>query len=137
MRNPVMAFSIFIALLITIIGGGYPLSAHGEALARGKDTLQGFRIKTSRPSKRPFRVTINFYGGVVSQHKVALRAPISGRIMKIRAADEAEVKKGDILFVMGGPEVERKIQALNSQASHLRGLLSELRGVLKRKESAL
>ncbi len=137
MKNPVMAVSIFIALLITIIAAGYPLSSHGEGLVRVKETTQGFRIKTSRPSKRDFRLTINFYGSVLSQHKVALRAPVSGRIMEVRTVDEKEVKKGDILFVMGGPEVERKIQALNSQASHLRGLLSELRGVLERKKSAL
>ncbi len=137
MRNLILVVSIVIAILIIIIAGGYLVSAHGEDVVRVKDTLQGFRIETSRPSKRDFRLTINFYGSVLSQHKVALRAPISGRIMKIRAVDEAEVRKGDILFVMGGPEVERKKQALNSQASHLRGLLSELRGVLERKKTSL
>ncbi|NOY64369.1 MAG: efflux RND transporter periplasmic adaptor subunit [Nitrospirae bacterium] len=137
MKNFILVVAIVIAILIIIIAGGYLVSGHADEKTNKRDAIHGFRIETSRPSKKDFKLSVNCYGSVVSQNVVAIRAPLQGRIVKINVAEESSVKKGDILFIMGGPDIERKLQILNFQASHLGELISELKGVLQRKKDAL
>ncbi len=128
---------IFVAILSIILAGGYLLSNHVKGDTIEKENPQGFRIETSRPSRRDFKQTLDLFGRVASQRLLPVKAPLKGRIIRVNITDESSVKKGDSLFVMGGPAIERKRQLLKSQSRHIKRYLLELKKTLRRKELAL
>ncbi len=77
-------------------------------------------IKVSYPVTRDFYRTVPFMGEVVSKRRVELVALTSGRIVSIRALDESPVKKSEILFVLGGPEVEKRLGSLKARLAALK-----------------
>ncbi len=76
-------------------------------------------IKVSYPVTRDFYRTVPLMGEVVSKRRVEVVALTSGRILSIRALDESPVKKGETLFVLGGPEAEKRLGSLKARLAAL------------------
>ncbi len=77
-------------------------------------------IRVSHPIKRDFYRTVPFMGEVVSKKRVEVVARVPGRIVSIRIPDESPVKKGKILFTLGGPEIEKRLRGLEARLKALR-----------------
>ncbi len=137
MKKHILAVTMVIAIVIILNAEVYPVSVYAKEDANKEGPQQVSGIETCRASRMDFKLTINFYGRVESKKVVELRAPVSGRIISFMKTDEEVVKKGEILYVIGGPEIERRLRALNLEVLQLKGLLSELQGMLKTKEMAL
>jgi len=92
-------------------------------------------VRLQRPQRRTFRRTVPFSGQVVPRRKATLRAPLSGYLLAVMVPDETPVKAGKVLFLLGGPEVERKISLLATQIATLKKeiFLAEKRVEIKRK----
>ncbi|QJA06266.1 efflux RND transporter periplasmic adaptor subunit [Thermosulfurimonas marina] len=76
-------------------------------------------IKVSTPVRRDFRRTVPFVGKVLSKKSVRITALTPGRIVSIGVPDESQVRAGEVLFVLGGPEVKRRLATLRSQVAVL------------------
>ena len=80
-------------------------------------------IRVSLPVMKDFRRTVSFIGKVVPKRKVEIVARVSGRIVSIPVPDESPVQKGEILFALGGPEIEKRRKSLEA---HLEVLEKEM-----------
>ncbi len=81
-------------------------------------------IKVSSPVRRDFRRTVPFVGKVFPKKGVRITALMPGRIVSIGVPDESWVKAGEVLFVLGGPELERRLATLRSQVATLERAIS-------------
>ena len=92
-------------------------------------------IKVSTPVRRDFYRTVPFAGEVLSRRSVRITALTPGRIVSIGVPDESRVKAGEVLFVLGGPEVQRRLVSLRTEIRILqrRVLLAEKALKLKKK----
>ncbi|MBX6422835.1 efflux RND transporter periplasmic adaptor subunit [Thermosulfurimonas sp. F29] len=100
--------TIFRALLFFLIIGAVEAAAEPPLF-----------IRISFPERRNFRRTVPFVGRVLPRKRVRITAPMEGRIISIGAPDESPVRAGMILFVLGGPEVEKRLANLKSQVAVL------------------
>jgi len=93
------------------------LSSFGTAKAVNEDLPF---IRVSLPVMKDFRRTVSFMGKVVPKTKVEVVARVSGQIVSVHVADETRIKKGDLLFTLGGPEVEKTLKAFEVRLKALR-----------------
>jgi len=73
-------------------------------------------ITTSRvETQHVFHRALPWFGQVESLHAVDLIAQTNGLIVQVGAADEAQVKRGEVLFILAGKDVEGQAMDLQQQ----------------------
>ncbi len=127
--------------IISIVGialaAGYFLMKHRGGEASAGSRPQPGLIETGRPSHRDFRRSAVWIGRVESRYLVKVVALEEGRITSVDTADEAAVKKGDLLFTMGGPRIDNRLAYLREKVASLRQRLSISEARVKRKRQAV
>lgn len=101
----------------------------------GSPLAQTLLFRVATPVRRDFCRTVPFTGEVLSRRSVRITALTSGRIVSLGVSDESRVKAGEVLFVLGGPEVEKRLGSLRTEIRILqqRILLAEKALKLKKK----
>ncbi len=77
-------------------------------------------IKTGYPSRGDFVRSIPFLGLTFSKSDVKLISMESGRINSILVRDGERVKKGTVIFQLGGPVISTEMEILKSRAKSLK-----------------
>lgn len=101
----------------------------------GSPLAQTLFFRVATPVRRDFCRTVPFTGEVLSRRSVRITALTSGRIVSLGVSDESRVRAGEVLFVLGGPEVEKRLGSLRTEIRILqqRILLAEKALKLKKK----
>ncbi len=73
-------------------------------------------IRTAAPQRRAFAETCRWFGKVESGDKAGIIALEAGRIDSIAAGDGATVAGGDLLFTIGGPLVDSRLESLRNRS---------------------
>ncbi len=71
----------------------------------------------ARVTMHKFTFNLPWFGQVESMHAVNIPARAEGLIVRIGAADETEVRQGDMLFILAGSAVESRMTDLQKQLS--------------------
>ena len=104
-----------------------------------KTIFNNFSKKTSNFIKVSYPLTMDFYrvvpfiGEVIPKKKINLVAHVSGRIVSIYVPDETPVKKGEVIFILGGPEIEKRLKIFETRLKILEKELISAKKALKRK----
>lgn len=81
-------------------------------------------IETVRPQQYDFSDICPFFGKVESKKKVKVISLIKGRIISVDTVDEMPVKKGTLLFTLGGQQIDLHLAALGKKVDFLKKLVS-------------
>ena len=76
-------------------------------------------IRSEHPKRRDFSQRLKWFGRVESKYVVKITALADGRIVSQRAENGSYVKKGDLLFTLGGPRVTSRMERLRQSLSSL------------------
>ncbi len=76
-------------------------------------------IKTTQPKYMNFIKTVSWFGRVEAKKKISLASPTQAKIIESKA-NGSMVKKGDILFKLGGNIVNNRIKSLNTRIKNLK-----------------
>ncbi len=71
-------------------------------------------IKTAVPVQKDFVETRHFFGKVKSLKRIDITAFETGRIISMPVKDGMPVKKGRLLFIIGGPSVNYKLNTITN-----------------------
>jgi RND family efflux transporter MFP subunit len=104
---------------------GSPLATKTELLA------------TEVPHRRDFRLTAHWFGRAKSRESVKIVALGAGRISSVDAEDETFVKKGALLFTLGGPRIQSRLVFLGNKAASLRKRVDVAKKIVKRKRQSV
>jgi RND family efflux transporter MFP subunit len=108
-------------LLVPLIAGLAWYSLFGRKEEPQHMTTPGpALIQVASPHRRDFPVLSPFFGTVESSASVSLVVLEPGRIVSVNAPDEAPVKKGALLFTLGGPRVRVRSKTLEARIASLR-----------------
>lgn len=101
-------------------------------------------IKTSLPQCKDFDLYAHFTGKAESKNLVTITALEAGTISSVDAADESEVKRGTLLFTIGGARVnaslagiEQKIESLKQQEALAKTAVSRKQLAVEQKINSL
>ena len=94
-------------------------------------------IKTQRPHRQDFIDTCRWFGEVKSSYREEVYALQAGRIVSIEARDGTSVKRGDLLFTIGGPLIDSRLKALRKRLSISQRQVVLARHVVKIKQKAI
>lgn len=140
MKQPTLGIAI-VAIMAVVLASGYFLIERGHRETSTENTthkkIQPALIETGRPSHRNFQLSIEWIGRVESRYLVKVVALEEGRISSVNTADEAVVKKGDLLFTMSGPRINSRLSYLKDKVASLRQRLSLAEARVKRKRQAV
>ncbi len=95
------------------------------------------QIQTGTPERRDFAVRIRWLGKVESTGSVSLIALEPGRIVSVTSPDETAVRKGALLFTLGGPRVQRRSGILRARIVSLRERVALVRQTTALKQEAV
>ncbi len=109
-----------------IVRGGGDGPVEGEAI-----TLPSM-IRTAEPKKMNFTEAVRWFGTAKSRSEVPLYAMSAGRIVAQKVSDGAPVRRGDVLFTLGGPRLLGEVKALKEEIG-----LTEKRIVLAKKDARI
>ncbi len=126
-----------ISIVAIALVAGYFLTEHGSKEILAGKVPQPALTETGRPIFRDFQLTLQWIGRVESLYRVKVVALEEGRVTSVDTADEAVVRKGDLLFTMGGPEINSRLASLREKAAFLRQRLSISEARVKRKRQAV
>ncbi|HEW79865.1 MAG TPA: efflux RND transporter periplasmic adaptor subunit [Phycisphaerales bacterium] len=93
-------------------------------------------IKTSLPQCKDFKVTEHFFGKAYAKNKVTITALEAGMIFSVDVADESFVKKGDVIFTLGGARINASTAAIKQKIESLKQQQSLAESTLSRKQQA-
>ncbi len=77
-------------------------------------------IRIAVPKLKTFSKALRWFGKVKSGYKTRIIALEAGRIISVAVKDGAAVTKGDILFTIGGPLIDSRMELLYSQSATLK-----------------
>ncbi len=107
-RRPLSILLLFITLLLTARA---PVASAAET-ADGTSTA----ITTTQVQRdHRFTTSITWFGQVESADQIDIVARVEGRVIRIAAADESAVRRGDLLFQLAGRDVANRAQNLQQQ----------------------
>ncbi len=87
--------------------------------ATEKTTLQDM-IKTAIPVQKDFIETRHFFGKVKSINKIVVTALETGTIIFMPATDGMPVTKGRLLFIIGGPSINYKLNTITNKIAMMK-----------------
>lgn len=94
-------------------------------------------IKTSMPQHKDFNDVIHFFGRAQAKNKVVITALEAGAIFSVDAADESFVKKGDVIFTLGGVRVNASTAAIEQKIESLKQRQALAKAAVGRKQRAV
>ncbi|MBL7187086.1 MAG: efflux RND transporter periplasmic adaptor subunit [Phycisphaerae bacterium] len=94
-------------------------------------------IKTSLPQHKDFNVNAHFIGRAESKNTVAITALEAGTISSVDAADETVVKKGTLVFTLGGARVNTSLATINRKIESLKQQVAIAKTAVSRKQQAV
>ncbi len=136
MKRPILKITIISIIAIALAAGYFLIERGSREISAGKGP-QPVLIETGRPLHRDLRLSTGWIGRVESRYSVKVVALEEGRIVSVDTADETVVKKGDLLFSMGGPEINSRIAYMKDRVASLRQRLSISAARVKRKRQAV
>ena len=136
MKRPTLGITIISIIAVALVAGYFLIERGSRETLAGKGP-QPVLIETGRPSLRDFRLSAEWIGRVESRYLVKVVALEEGRITSVDTADEAVVKKGALLFTMGGPGINSRLAYLKDRGASLRQRLSIAESRAKRKREAV
>ncbi len=111
---------LIVAIAVLIITGLFLLykglwnKKSGAEKITEKTTLRGM-IKTAVPMHKNFIETRHFFGKVKSMDKIDITALETGEIISMPVTDGMPVTKGRLLFIIGGPSVNYKLNIITNK----------------------
>ncbi|HEC96830.1 MAG TPA: efflux RND transporter periplasmic adaptor subunit [Nitrospirae bacterium] len=136
MKRPILGITIISIIAITLVAGYFLIERGSREILAGKGP-QPVLIETGRPALRDFRLSAKWIGRVESRYLVKVVALEGGRVTSVDTADETVVKKGALLFTMGGPGINSRLAYLKEKVASLRWRLSISEARVKRKRQAV
>jgi len=94
------------------------------------------RIETSKPVRCDFARNVAWVGRVEAIVCVPVKPSAGGQILSVEAQDERPVRKGQVLFELGGAELEAQRATLRAREAALRKRLDLATRVVERKQNA-
>ena len=111
---------IIVAILAAIIVAALHQGPAPADKAPGADVLpESDILGIARPQRRDFAETCHWFGKVESRKKDRVIAMETGRIAAIAAGDGMLVAEGTRLFIIGGPLIDSRLDALCEKTSAL------------------
>lgn len=115
--------TIFIILIFFIV------LHFGLIINRGKNDIQTPLsaediFRTALPKYNDFIKTRTWYGTVFNTNKVYIVALTEGKITSVETDNGSTVKRGDLLFTIGGSLVNNRLEILSSKLSSIKKRLS-------------
>ena len=93
-------------------------------------------IKCGYPEERDFLRKIQFVGKVVPERKIRLISPLEGIVTSVRAKDGDYVRKGKIIFQIGGKQIENRVTGLKNNIRGINKQIKIEKMILSTKERA-
>ncbi len=109
------------AALLAVLGWAARPFLPGRVSRRGGAGIRAIpgTIRTAKTARKDFRKEIPWFGVVESKVRIEIRALVAARVLSVEAADGALVKKGALLFTLGGPAVENVLSPLEKEIASL------------------
>ncbi len=115
-RFATMVFCYFICI---IIASSWIINSSAGEFKKAPPAIRGL-IETRVPIRRNFTLTCPWVGKVACKKTLQVTALTGGEVVAIKAADETPVKKGTLLFTLGGPRVEGRLTSLMAEVASLK-----------------
>ncbi len=93
-------------------------------------------IKVAVPKRMTFIKSCHWFGKVRSRNQTKIIALEQGRIISIKASDGEQVKKGELLFTIGGKLIDMRIDTLLNQLTILQKRVNIAENIVKEKQKA-
>jgi len=138
MRQYITGISTLIAMAAVLAGAiwlGRPCPL--EVTANIPKPLAAAMIEAKRPMRRDFYKRLYWFGRVESKATWRLMALTSGQITAIKAMDGSPVRKGNILFILGGPRIKHKLKALRQHVATIEEQVSLAMGIVRMRRDAM
>jgi len=94
-------------------------------------------IETSHPQRRDFSLRLHWFGKAESKRIVKVTALSDGQITAIKPADGAHVKRGAILFNLGGLQMAHRLKALEQRVAVIEQRLALAKVMVQNKQEAV
>jgi len=120
-----------LASAFIVLGSGTDGPVKGEAMPIPS------MIRTAPPKKMDFSESIHWFGLAKSRSEVPLYAMTAGRIISQKAMDGTPVRRGDVLFQIGGPRTLSKLKAMKEQISLTKKRIALAKKDVRVKDEAL
>ncbi len=88
-------------------------------------------ISTAKPKYMNFIKKVKWFGKAEAKERISLISPMEGEVIFASQKNGGMVKKGDILFKLGGSLVNNKIKSLNSRIKNLKKQIEIERKIVK------
>ncbi|HDZ69061.1 MAG TPA: efflux RND transporter periplasmic adaptor subunit [Phycisphaerales bacterium] len=134
-RHPAITF-----IIVLIIAVGFTawysrsLSSRQRQISATMSRLN--LIKTSLPQHKDFNIVAYFVGRAEVRNKVIITALEAGTISSVDADDEAVVKKGTLLFTLGGVRIKACLASIEQKIKSLKQQVALAKNTLSRKQQA-
>ncbi len=123
-----------------ILALGVVWSVAGGGLAAPPQKADGnepvLRIETSKPVRRDFTHRAAWGGRVEAIVRVPVKPLIAGQIVSVEAPDELRVRKGQVVFELGGADLDADRATLAACDAALRKRLDLAARIVERKQRA-
>ncbi len=94
-------------------------------------------IKTSFVQRKDFKVVAHFFGKAKAKNKVTITTLEAGNILSIDVADESFVKKGDVIFTLGGVKINTSMTSIKQKIESLKQQQATATVAMSHKQQAL
>jgi len=107
---------IIISIILLVLSSAFiVLGGGGDSAAKGEVITLPSMIRTARPEKMDFSERLPWFGLAKSRSEVTVYAITPGRIISQKAVDGAPVKRGDVLFTIGGTRALDRLKTLKEK----------------------
>lgn len=133
---------IIIAILATFLlcvywGGAVALHANVNSSNIKHNSNPILTIRTAQPLRKKFTKTVWWTGTVRSVNTAKVGSQQDGIIKKIYVDDNAAVKKGDKIFLIGGVSIENQLHQLLSKSDLIQQKITLTKQILNNKRQAV
>jgi membrane fusion protein (multidrug efflux system) len=131
--------SIFIIVIVSSVGltVWYSKSQCNRQQQNSETVSRLNPIETSAPQRKDFNVIAHFIGRAESKNTVTITALEAGTISSVDATDETVVKKGTLVFTLGGARVSSHLAIANEKVASLRQCVALGETRVSRKQQAV
>lgn len=131
----IFTLSALLAVLLGTVWLGRP-DRHQRA-PHVTESLAAPVVETTHPIRRSLYLRLKWFGRVESKRTVRIISLAAGKITAVKVADGALVRRGDVLFTLGGPQVERRLYILEQRIKALERRKSLMKGLVQMRREAV
>lgn len=113
--RPLKRGLVFTSIILTVLASAVIVRGGAPGLGEGEAITKPSMIRTAHPESMDFTGGVKWFGTVQSRSEVPLYAMIAGRIISQKATDGSVVRRGDVLFTLGGARVLGEMKALKEK----------------------